>query len=183
MKKLVCFDFDDTLFHTPNSEIGRKIWKEKFGFEFPSKTNLEEVNNRRLTGWWGRSESISMDVFDIKLNQWVYEKYLKEKLEKNTSVILATGRLKKSNGMYENISKILSENKLEFDEVHLNNGIDTFKFKINLFEEKIKELSISEFTIYDDRQEHLPKFEEWASKQSIKITIIDVLNKIEKKFN
>ena len=40
--------------------------------------------------------------------------------------------------------------------------------------------------MFDDRQEHLPHFEEWAksesTKRNINITIVDVVNKIEKIF-
>ena len=34
-KRLISFDFDDTLFHTPKPEEGEKIWKEKTGTDWP----------------------------------------------------------------------------------------------------------------------------------------------------
>jgi len=98
-------------------------------------------------------------------------------------MILATGRLKKVDGMVDNVNKILDKNSIEFDEVHLNWGEDTLKFKLKLFEQKIKHLEVEEFLMLDDRQEHLVEFEKWAEEQNIKITIIDVVNKTEKTFN
>jgi FMN phosphatase YigB (HAD superfamily) len=44
-KRLISFDFDDTLFHTPKPEQGEQIWKEKTGTDWP------------YSGWWGRPES------------------------------------------------------------------------------------------------------------------------------
>ena len=94
-------------------------------------------------------------------------------------VILATGRLDKVPGMRDNVEKILRDNNIEFDEVHLNWGSDTFIFKCNLLERMIKKLGVDELKFYDDRAEHLPKFIEWAKEQDgVKSEIVDVVNKI-----
>jgi hypothetical protein len=191
-RKLICFDFDDTLFHTPPPEKGKPIWKEKTGTDWPYR------------GWWGKTESIGftkegeqityiekdgseMPIFEIPKNEWVYEKYLKAVAEKDTNsetyIILATGRVDSVPGMRQGIEKILRENNMVFDEVHLNWGEDTFRFKQKLFEQMIEKLGVEEFTMYDDRQEHLPKFEDWATTQSAKINVVDVVNKTEKTFN
>lgn len=169
-KKIVCFDFDDTFFHTPKPEDGKKIWFEKTGEHWAHK------------GWWGKSETIDLDIFDIPLNNWVYERYLEVISEPETFTMMVTGRLKKIPGMRENIDKIFEKNGLEFDEVHLNWGSDTLKFKIKLFEEKIEALGVEEFIMFDDRQEHLPEFEKWADEQDIKVTVVDVVNKTKKTF-
>ena len=34
-KKLICFDFDATLFHTALEEDGKVIWQEKTGEKWP----------------------------------------------------------------------------------------------------------------------------------------------------
>ena len=173
--KLVCFDFDDTLFYTPKADVGKTTWLEKTGTVWPH------------IGWWGKSETIDIDIFDIPINQWVLDRYEYHRSQKETKVIVATGRLKKVNGMLDNINKLFKQNNLEFDEIHLNWGGDTLRFKLKLFEEKIKQNEIKEFIMFDDRQEHLPHFEEWADKFSkennIKMTIVDVINKKEKTFN
>jgi len=173
-KKLVCFDFDDTLFHTPLPEDGKIIWEEKTNTPWP------------YIGWWSKPESIDNEIFSIPKNEWTYIKYLEEISNPENYVILATGRLKNVPGMLDNVKKILYDNNISFsedsngdEEINLNWGGDTFLFKIRLFEQKIKELGVGEFTMYDDRAEHLPKFEEWAKEQSIKINIVDVVNKSE----
>ena len=165
MQRLICFDFDDTLFHTPLPEEGKIIWKEKTGTEWPHR------------GWWGKPESIDDEIFDIPKNEWTYRKYLDAVADPGAYVILATGRLDKVPGMRENVEKILRDSNIEFDEVHLNWGGDTFIFKCNLLEQTIGKLGAKELIFYDDRQEHLPKFVEWAKEQDIKSTIVDVVNK------
>jgi len=140
--KLVCFDFDDTLFYTPKADVGKTTWLEKTGTVWPH------------IGWWGKSETIDIDIFDIPINQWVLDRYEYHRTQ---------------------------------DEIHLNWGGDTLRFKLKLFEEKIKQNEIKEFIMFDDRQEHLPHFEDWADnfskENNIKITIVDVINKKEKTFN
>jgi hypothetical protein len=37
--------------------------------------------------------------------------------------------------------------------------------------------------MYDDREEHLPKFCEWAKTQPCKVTVVDVINKTTRIFN
>ena len=49
----------------------------------------------------------------------------------------------------------------------------------SLFEEKIEELGVHEFIMYDDRHEHLVKFEEWAEEHHVQVTVVDVVNKKE----
>ena len=90
---------------------------------------------------------------------------------------MATGRLDKVPGMRTNVEKILRDNNIEFDEVHLNWGSDTFIFKCNLLERMITKMGVEELKFYDDREAHLPKFVEWAKELDIKSEIIDVVNK------
>jgi FMN phosphatase YigB (HAD superfamily) len=170
-KRLVCFDFDDTLFHTPKPEEGKPVFLEKTGNVWPHR------------GWWGKSDTIDIDIFDIPLNEWVHDKFLHFSDNSENFVMLATGRLKKVEGMRENIDKIFEKNDIEFDEVHLNWGGDTLHFKIKLFEQKIEELGVEEFIMFDDRELHLIEFKEWAKSINCKISIVDVINKTTDKFN
>lgn len=166
-KRLISFDFDDTLCKTPLPEEGKKVYFEKTGTVWPYQ------------GWWGRADSIDMSIFEIPLNEWVYKKYLECISDPENYIILATGRLKKSPGMLENVKKILNHHNLSFDEIHLNWGGDTFKFKTTLFEQLINKLNVDEFIMFDDRAEHLEKFEDWASELNKNTTIVDVVNKTE----
>jgi FMN phosphatase YigB (HAD superfamily) len=167
-KKIICFDFDDTLCHTPLPEDGKVIWKEKTGFEWPHR------------GWWSKPESLDVDVFDIPVNKWVYEKYLDAISEDSAYIILATGRIEP---LRKEVEKVLIKNNLSFDDVFLNFGGDTFTFKTRLFENMIKKYQPEEFIMYDDREEHLPKFYEWAKQQPCKVTVVDVVKKLTKTFN
>ena len=55
MKRLAVFDFDGTLFDSPEQEDGMRIWSQKTGQQYPHK------------GWWGRRESLDSDIFDIHI--------------------------------------------------------------------------------------------------------------------
>lgn len=166
--KIISFDFDDTLCHTPLPEGGKIIWKQKTGFDWPH------------TGWWSKPESLKVDVFDIPVNKWTYEKYLDSISDESAYVILVTGRIEK---LRKEVELVLNHNNLSFDDVFLNFGGDTFSFKTRLFENLIKQHRPEEFIMYDDREEHLPKFYEWAEQQPCKVTVVDVVKKITKTFN
>lgn len=171
MKKLYSYDFDDTLVYSPRPENGKKTWEEETGETWP------------YNGWWSKVETLDTDIFYIPKNEWVYKEYLKSKAEGDSYMILATGRLDKIKGMRESIEKILIQHNLSFDEIHLNWGSDTFKFKTTLFEKLIEKTKCEHFIMYDDRFEHLKNFKKWATNQDIKITIVDVVNKKKYNFN
>ena len=166
--KLISFDFDDTLCHTPLPEDGKQVWFEKTGTEWP------------YNGWWSKPESLDLEVFDIPVNNWVYQRYLEAVTDDSAYLILATGRIE---ALRKEVELVLNHHNLSFDEVYLNFGGDTYSFKTRLFENLIKKVRPQEFIMYDDRQEHLPKFEEWATTQPCVVTIVDVVNKTTKTFN
>lgn len=170
-KTLYSFDFDDTLCFTPDQNDGKLLWEEKTGTKWP------------YNGWWGKSESIDPDIFHIPKNEWAYKKYLEATMDANSYVIMATGRLQKVPGMRKNVESILNQHNLSFDEIHLNWGGDTFKFKTKLFEELIDKTKCEHFVMYDDRHEHLVRFNEWAKEQKCSVTVVDVVNKKERTFN
>lgn len=161
-KKLICFDFDATLFHTALEDEGKVIWKEKTGYDYPH------------IGWWSKPETLDTTIFDTPLNRPVYNEYLKAVSDSDNFVILATGRIEK---LRPQVEAILNKNNLSFDGVFCKRGPgDTFYFKKTLFETFIKELQPEEFIMYDDREEHLIQFNEWAKTMPCDVTIIDVVN-------
>jgi hypothetical protein len=166
--KIISFDFDDTLCHTPLPEDGKLIWKEKTGFEWPHR------------GWWSKPESLDTEVFDIPVNNWTYQKYLDSISDEYSYIILVTGRIE---ALRKEVEEVLNINNLSFDDIFLNFGGDTFNFKTKLFENLIRKYEPEEFIMYDDRQEHLPKFCEWAKNQPCSVTVVDVVNKTTKTFN
>ena len=180
---LYSFDFDDTLFHTMLPNPGEEIWLKKTGEQWPHR------------GWWSKPETLDTQIFDTPKNDWTYKEYLRVSENTDSLKILATGRLQKVPGMRENIEKIINDHNFSFDEIwimnssdpgiepngtkgiYLNWGGDTFTFKTTLFSKLIEITKCDEFVMYDDRQEHLPRFEDWAQEQNIPITIVDVVNK------
>lgn len=156
--KLIAFDFDDTLFHTPEPKSGSIKYKEVTGNDWPHR------------GWWGRSDSLDMEIFDIPLNQGVLKEYLKYKSTDDNYIVLATGRLQK---LENEVMSILNKYHLQFDEIFLNPGMDTLKFKIKLFSRLIEQLKPTEFILFDDRDPHLEQFRLWAKEQIIPVTVID----------
>jgi FMN phosphatase YigB (HAD superfamily) len=166
--KIISFDFDDTLCHTPTPEEGKIIWKQKTGFDWP------------YTGWWSKRESLDTEIFDIPVNKWTYEKYLDSISDDSSYVILVTGRIEP---LRKEVELVLNKNNLSFNDVFLNFGGDTFSFKTRLFENMIKKYQPEEFIMYDDRQLHITEFREWAKKINCKVKIVDVVNKIEYKIN
>lgn len=162
---IYAFDFDGTLFDTPGPEIGKPIFKEKTGIDWPHR------------GWWSKRESLDPQIFDIKPIDWVYKEYLKA-TSGNDMVIMATGRM---DSLRPQVTNILKSNNIEFDGVYLNTGGDTYLYKTRLFESLIKKHNPESFIIYDDRDPHLVKFVDWAKTQPCKVDIIDV--KIKKIIN
>ncbi len=102
------------------------------------------------------------------MNEPVYKKYLDSS---DCYKVLATGRLSK---LRSEVTTILDKYNLIFDEVHLNPGMDTFKFKTDLFEKLIYKFRPDVVTIYDDRQTHLQRFREWVKTKPCDIEIVDV---------
>lgn len=159
-KKIDIFDFDGTLFYTPDFYEGKEIWEKAKGIVWP------------YNGWASKEESLDIDVFYIPLNMYVYDKYLKSINDKESLTVLATGRLIR---LTDSVNKILDFHGLKFDMIELNPNKETYRFKTKLFTDLINEYKPESFTLYDDKHSHLVKWEnEWAPTQGIIINIIDV---------
>lgn len=163
--KLISFDFDKTLCQTPEPEYGKDLYKKLTGQDWPHR------------GWWGRPETLDLNIFSIPLDEFTYQEYLKYSKDDDCYLILATGRLNK---LRNEVQEVLDSHSLKFDEIHLNPGMDTFKFKSDLFSKLIFKLKPETFIMFDDREEHLLKFETWAKTQPCEIHIIDIVNKEHK---
>lgn len=160
--KLVSYDFDGTLIHTPTPETGRPAWEKATGLSWAGR------------GWWGNPESLNLHVFYPPVNQWVYNKYIQDVADESTYTFIATGRLAR---LDRHVQKVLNLHGIDAP-LFCNTGGDTLRFKCKLFEKMIEKYDkATEFIMYDDRQEHLQHFVEWAKKQPIKVSIIDVINK------
>lgn len=159
MKKIYVFDFDKTLIDTVLPEQGKYIYKEKTGKDW------------EFAGWWGRPESLDMNIFDHNLIDYTYQQYLQAKSEPNTITVLLTGRLEK---LRKGVQNILEKHNLTFDKYYFCDGRKVFEFKISVFEELLKDENVSELNMYDDRNEHIDGFRHWASQQKVKVNVIHV---------
>lgn len=151
IKKITIWDFDGTLVDSPLPEIGRGVYLEKTGKEFPHK------------GWWSKRETLDFDIFDIPMIESVKEDYDKVKDETDTVKIMLTGRILP---LKKQVEAILSNHGLEFDEYHYNSGGPTEIYKMRIMDELLdKYPDADEMSLWDDRLEHIPIFEEFLKKK------------------
>ena len=148
--RLAVFDFDGTLVSTPlPTDETKARYKEKTGETWEHK------------GWWGRKETLDQSIFDMPVIDSVIEDYEKEKAKENTLVVMITGRIKRLSGKVESI---LESKGLEFDGYYYNMGGSTFDNKIRTMETLLDEYpDIKEIHLFDDRDEHIPLFQDWGN--------------------
>lgn len=155
--RLAIFDFDGTLVDTPLPEQGREIYKKETGNDWPYK------------GWWGRPESLDMEIFPMPVNRDVVSDYIKEKQDKHTLTVLLTGRIPP---LSQQVKKILDTNSLKFDEYYFNTGGSTLNFKLHILDELLKKYpDVKSVKMWDDRVEHVPSFEQWGESNPIQFDI------------
>jgi hypothetical protein len=151
--KLCIMDFDGTLVETPMPDMGRIIYKQKTGNVWPHD------------GWWGRHESLDMEVFNMETIQDVVDDYNREKAKSNTIMVMLTGRLLK---LADYVKNILDAKGFEFDEYCYNRGGSTEIEKMRTMEVLLEKYpDIDEMELWDDRLEHIPIFEEWGKNQCL----------------
>jgi hypothetical protein len=145
---IAVFDFDNTTIDSPNPEIGKEIWKEKTGKDWEHK------------GWWGKIDSLSMEVFDLKPIGETLDGYNRVKNDPSVYKVLLTGRI----GKFENqVKKILNSHGIKFDDYLFNDKGSTIEFKIHELESLIKKFpNATVVEMWDDREEHFPFFERWG---------------------
>lgn len=158
--KISIFDFDGTLMDTPEPETGKVIYKEKTGKDW------------QFQGWYGRNESLDMDIFDIKPIQSVLTDYKEEKARANTKVVMMTGRIPKNAPFVE---KILNTYNLTFDAYIYKKASETLEFKIEVLNNMLNTYpNLREIEIWEDRILHTKAFREWGEDKRIKVTVNQV---------
>lgn len=147
--RIAVFDFDGTLVNSPLPEEGKVEYQEKTGEKWP------------YSGWWGRPESLDVEIFDIIPISSVLSDYKKERSNPSTLVIMLTGRIKKLSPHVENILSIYG---FKFDEYHYNNGGSTLTYKINTLNDVLSQHpNVKSIAMWDDRLEHIEPFKVWGS--------------------
>jgi hypothetical protein len=145
--RIAIFDFDGTTMDTLTPEVGRPIYKEKTGEDWPFR------------GWWGRPESLNLDIFDFKPLPEVKSAFNKEVVSNNTLMVSLTGRRK---NLGDKVEAVLHANGYKFDKYLYNYGSDTLSNKIEQITNLLKEFpSVRTIAAWDDRDEHIPTFKEF----------------------
>lgn len=137
--KLVAFDFDKTLFATPEPEEGRLEYRIKKGIDFPQK------------GWWSSPASLDLDVFDIKPYNVLVNILAKEAKNPSTMVIILTSRVEE---LRPELEKILIKNNINVDGIYMN---DHDKGE-RLFDFLRWERDIKTIDVYDDRDKDINSY-------------------------
>lgn len=139
MDTLCVFDFDDTLFRSPEQPKNFKgNWKI-------SKESLSEPHVPEIPS-------------DIFWNLNIVNR-AKECIEnKNNYCVMLTGRIDRF--FEDRIKQLLSQKQLNFKEVHLNEfGEDTVEFKIQKINNILRRYpSIKNIKFWDDKKEYLQKY-------------------------
>ena len=135
------YDFDGTLMDTPMPDSGKQLWKSKTGSDYPH------------VGWWGRPDSLNMDVFEINPIPSVLNQFRSDTTKSDTKTIMLTSRLKK---LQPEIEKILQAHNIVFDELSLKQGGGEKDDRIRQFLNRYPD--VDTINIYDDREVEMKVF-------------------------
>jgi len=148
--KLSVFDFDSTLVNTPmESDENKQKWADYYG-----------VEKWPYLSWWTRKETLDLNVFDISVNPEIIKAYKKELMDPDTMVIMLTGRV---DTLEESVRLVLAKYGLTFDGYFFKEGGLTEHSKMQHMVDILdKYPTIESIEMWDDRVEHVPKFERWG---------------------
>ena len=140
--RLCAFDFDATLMNTPEKETGQRFWFYKMGMPF------------KYQGWWGRPESLDLDVFDIKPFPKVLNTLNKDVSTPDTYVIVLTSRQEKLRPL---VQVVLDKNNIHVDKLDMKSDQRTKGQKILDYITEFPELR--EINVYDDKDTDIATYE------------------------
>lgn len=142
IKRLAAFDFDGTLMNSPEKEEGKIEWQEKTGQPYPH------------LGWWGRPESLDLNVFDIKPFPTVLHQLKREQSQPDTFVIVLTSRQEK---LRSQVQAVLDANDIHVDKLDMKYDWKDKGQKILNYIKQFPDLT--EINVYDDMEEHIIAYE------------------------
>jgi hydroxymethylpyrimidine pyrophosphatase-like HAD family hydrolase len=141
IKRLIAFDFDGTLMNSPEQENGIQLWQDKMGHPYPHK------------GWWGRPESLDLNVFDIKPFPNVFKELEREVSTPDTYVIILTSRQEK---LRPQLEAVLNKNDIHVDKVDMKRDEKNKGEKILQYIERFPDLQ--EICVYEDRDSDIQSY-------------------------
>jgi hypothetical protein len=142
IKRLCVFDLDATIFDTPMPETGKIEWSEKMGKPYP------------FIGWWGRPESLDLDIFDIKPFPSVLKQLKEEQSKPNTYVVILSSRMEK---LRPQVEAILNKNNIHVNKVDLKRSEKTKGEKLLYYIDQLPDLKI--VNVYEDRDTDIASYE------------------------
>ena len=148
--RLAVFDFDGTLIDSPEPELGKVQWSEKKGIPYPYE------------GWWGRPESLDLDVFNIKPFPSVLLQLKRELVTPNTYVIILTSRMEK---LRPQVEAVLDANHIKVNKVDMKrveDGKGDKRAKVMRYVQELPDLKT--INVYEDRETDLASYEILRSK-------------------
>lgn len=135
--KLTYFDFDSTLFRSPDQP---KWWKKSDGLFFRDVISLSEPFVPEVPGkkWW---------VPDV------VESAIADSAHPYTYTVVATGRGER---FRNRVTQLVTQKGLDFDEIHLNPGTETGYYKGTLLFQLVHKFpDLEEVELWDDREDLL----------------------------
>lgn len=142
IQRLVAFDFDGTLINSPEKEEGKRFWSYKKNAPYP------------YDGWWGRPESLDLEVFDIKPFPSVLSQLKKELITPNSYVIVLTSRMEK---LRPQIEAVLEKNNIHVDKVDMKRAEGDKGKKILRYVQEMPDLKT--INVYEDRDTDIASYE------------------------
>jgi len=142
IRRLIAFDFDGTLIDSPDPENGKQFWQDKMGRAYPH------------LGWWGRPESLDLDVFEIKPFPSVLTQLKKEIVIPGSFVIVLTSRMEK---LRPQVQAVLDANNIHVDKLDMKRSNKTKGEKILRYVQELPDLKV--INVYEDRDIDIESYE------------------------
>lgn len=176
-RRAVIYDFDGTIFNSPDREAGELAYFEATSQTFP------------FSGWWGRMESLMPPVVPEKPGpEWLIEAtvaaYRQDAKDEDAELFLMTGRPYKNR---RRVIEILDHFDMKFHAYRFrgepgSHGSNTLEIKARMIQTDIIHDGLAVLEIWEDRPEHTSEFFNLAKRWKAayrghleKIVIHDVL--------
>jgi len=150
---LSVFDFDGTLFASPEEERAKELYFEAMGRLWPHQ------------GYWGRAESLQHPIIPDPIPKEMFigpvvDRYREDFKDKNKKVVLMTGRPYKNR---KHVQRILASNQISFHEEYYrgqpgSKGRNTLEIKMNFIKDHLIHDELEIIEIWEDRVDHLSAF-------------------------